>query len=156
MDCYDMSSINILKQNRAIILKGLKDLSPEQLCLIPPGYRNNILWNFGHILAVQQFLHYKLSGIEPDVSDKMMDLFKKGTSPEDWSSTPDIKEVKELFLELPEKLSEDYQAKKFMEFQSYVTATGVVLQDIQQSLTFNNFHEGIHLGVIMCLKKIVL
>jgi hypothetical protein len=37
-----------------------------------------------------------------------------------------------------------------------IYSTGYVLTSAQDAMTFNNFHEGIHLGVILGLRKLVM
>ena len=55
------SSIKMLKTERQLILRGIENLSDEQLLKIAEGSKNNILWNLGHIIVTQQVLHYTLS-----------------------------------------------------------------------------------------------
>ncbi len=148
-------SINLLKQLRQILFKSLNSLSEKQLLIIPEGHNNNILWNIGHVVAVQQALQYRLSGLEMYISQDVYIAFQKGSSPKDWENTPNIKEIKSFLLELPEKLDYDFQAGKFREFSEYETSAGITLSNIEDAILFNNFHEGLHLGVIMSLKKCV-
>ena len=67
----------------------------------------------------------------------------------------EFEEVKELFLGLPDTLQEDYEAGIFEIFTEYSTSTGFVLTSIETAITFNNFHEGIHYGIIRSIKKFV-
>ena len=62
------------------------------------------------------------------------------------------------FLEIPrfvEKLREDYAQGHFTTYETYQTSTGFVLASIEDAIAFNNFHEGIHLGYILALRRVV-
>ena len=146
-------SINMLKTERQLLLRGIENLSGEQLLIIPMGSKNNILWNLGHIIVTQQVLHYTLSRLEMRISKELASAFRTGSSPEIWKETPDLTEIKSLFLELPDKLMEEYKNGMFKEFRSYKTSTGVELNSFGDAITFNHFHEGTHTGIILGLIK---
>lgn len=131
------------------------DLTREQLEHIPEGFSNNILWNLGHVVVTQQMLCYGLSGHSLNVPDEMVAMFRKGSSPKLWKTQPDIEAIKALLLELPERFKEDYEAGQFETFKSYKTVTGNVLETIEDGIAFNDFHEGLHLGTILALRKLV-
>ena len=133
-----------------------KDLTKEQLEHIPEGFANNILWNLGHVVVTQQMLSYGLAGQPLNVSKEMVTMFRKGSSPKMWETEPDVEAVKALLLELPEAFKKDYEAGKFTAFKEYQTATGPVLKTIDDGVAFNDFHEGLHLGTILALRKLVL
>lgn len=133
----------------------IADLSTEQLLKIPPGFKNNILWNVGHVVVAQQMICYRLSSVPMYVDDALVAQFKNGTSPETWSETPDIDRIKGLLLDLPDRFVADYEAGKFTAYHTYTTSTGVELDSFDKGTAFNLFHEGLHLGVIMALKKLV-
>lgn len=145
----------MLRQTRALLGRTIADLTEDQLLHVPSGFRNNILWNVGHVIVAQQALHYRLAGREMYISDAFARCFGRGTSPQDWASTPDVDEVRRLLVALPDRLLEDYRAGGFEGFRPYATSTGPVLQDIEDAIAFNNFHEGLHTGVVMSLKKLV-
>ena len=147
------SSIKMLKTERQLILRGIENLSDEQLLKIAAGSKNNILWNLGHIIVTQQALHYTLSRLEMKIPKELASIFRTGTSPEIWKETPDIKNIKSLLIELPDKLLEDYNKGLFKEFRPYKTSTGVELNTFQDAVTFNHFHEGTHTGIILGLIK---
>ena len=146
-------SIDLLKKERELIFSLIDNLSDEQLLIIPSGYKNNILWNIGHILITQQSLHYFLSRLEMYISREMMQTFRTGTSPTDWKTQPDINEIKKLFLELPVKLAEDYEKGIFKDYRPYKTSVGVSLENFEEALAFNHFHEGTHTGIILGIMK---
>ena len=146
-------SIDLLKKERELIFSLIDNLSDEQLLIIPSGYKNNILWNIGHILITQQSLHYFLSRLEMYISREMMQTFRTGTSPTDWKTQPDIDEIKKLFLELPVKLAEDYEKGIFKDYRPYKTSVGVSLENFEEALAFNHFHEGTHTGIILGIMK---
>lgn len=149
------NSIKMLKTERQLILRGIENLSDEQLLKIPEGSKNNILWNLGHIIVTQQVLHYTLSRLEMRIPKELASIFRTGTSPSVWKETPNISEIKSLLLELPDKLLEDFNNGLFKEFRPYKTSTGVQLNSFEDAITFNHFHEGTHTGIILGLIKIV-
>ncbi len=145
----------ILKKSRELVLKKIENLSIEQLHKVPEGFNNNIAWNVAHLVVTQQLLHYKLSGLNCLASDELIENYRKGTSPTEVFSEEELEEVKELLLGFPDTLKEDFEAEIFDEFNEYETSTGFVLDSIETAIAFNNLHEGIHLGVIMALIKLV-
>jgi len=151
-----MRSISILIQDRKLIHQAAAGLSQEQLLNIPPGFDNNIAWNLGHIVVVQQLLHYKLSGLEMHVTEEQIAMYRTGTSPADWHEEPDASLFLPLLDDLANQLAADYQAGKFANYQSYTTSTGISLPTIEDAIAFNNFHEGLHLGFILALKNLVV
>ena len=146
---------DILTKTRAIILYYIKELSLDQLHIIPDGFNNNIAWNIAHLVVTQQLLHYKLSGNDCLVSDELIAAYQKGTSPSVEFSQQAFDEVLELFQGLPSTLEEDFEAGIFKEYSAYKTSTGFVIDSMEKAIIFNNFHESLHLGVIMSLKKLV-
>ena len=146
---------DILTKTRAIVLHYIKGLSLDQLHVIPEGFTNNIAWNIAHIVVTQQLLHYRLSEKDCLVSDELIAAFKKGTKPTRQFTQEEFDEVLDLFKGLPNTLEEDYEAGIFTEYSAYKTSTGFVIDSMEKALIFNNFHESLHLGVIMSLKKLV-
>jgi hypothetical protein len=150
-----MHSIKILIQNRGLIKLTLEGLSPGDYVQIPTGFDNNIAWNLGHIIVTQQALHYTLSGLATAVTKTEVAMYKTGTSPANWSTEPDIPHLLTLFDDLPQKLLADYESGQFQRYRAYRTSTGIHLESLADALAFNNFHEGLHLGAILALKKFV-
>lgn len=150
-----MKAIELLKCTRAILLKTVDGLTDAQLKTVPAGFNNNILWNLAHLAVTQQALNYKLSGLPMYLSEQLVEENKKGTSPNSWSKAPEVEFIKKQLVELPEILERDFAAGKFKQYNTYMTSAGYELKDIEDSIIFNNFHEGIHLGSVMALRKLV-
>ena len=146
---------DILAKNRALILKVIDGFSLEQLNAVPEGFSNNIVWNIAHLVVTQQLLCYKMSGLPIFVSEEMVTKYRKGAKPENNVSADEFEEIKTLLVSLPIKFEKDYNTGVFKSYEAYTTSVNVTLTDIDTATAFNNFHEGIHLGVILALRKLV-
>ncbi|WGH74483.1 DinB family protein [Tenacibaculum tangerinum] len=149
------TQFEVLKKSRDLVLKRIEGLSLEQLHVIPEGFNNNIAWNVAHLVVTQQLLHYALSGLDCLVPDDLVEGYRKGTFPTKKFTEEEFEEVKELLIGLPDTLEEDFEAGIFKEYQKYETSTGFVLDSIESAIAFNNLHEGMHLGIIMSMCKLV-
>jgi hypothetical protein len=145
----------ILKVTRANVAKSIANLSDEQLLKIPQGFKNNILWNVGHIVTSTQKLTYTLSGNPMRIEEEIAVFFGKGSAPSDWKSTPDIKKLKEYIITTAAWLEEDFNKGIFKTYKEYETSYGYKLKSIEDAISFANAHEGVHFGIIMGLKKLV-
>ena len=146
---------DVLRISRELILKELEGLTLDQIHETPEGFKNNIAWNVAHVVATQQVLHYKMSGLNCLCPDDLIDDYKKGTTPTKTFTEEEFEEVKELLMGLPDTLEEDFEAGIFENYDEYPTSTGFVLASIETAIAFNNFHEGIHYGIIRAIKKLV-
>lgn len=149
------TTFGIWKTNRHIYLKYLEKFSLEQLNEIPKGYKNNLIWNIGHIIVAQQGLIYRLSNLPMYISKELFDTYKNGSYPTGKATQAEVDELKGLLLSLIDKTIEDYNNKRFQEFHPYQTLTGFGLSDLHEAIEFNNYHEGLHLGVMMSLRKVI-
>ena len=92
-------------------------------------------------------------GLPLHVPDAWLGWFRKGTSPADWTATPDRQSVLHALTDLPARLAADYEAGVFTAFQPYETSTGITLHTLADALAFNNIHEGMHVGTILALRR---
>ncbi|PKB16860.1 DinB family protein [Flavobacterium sp. 5] len=127
----------------------------EQLNKIPEGFTNNLIWNIAHVIVTQQILVYKLSGLPMMVSDAMVEKYRKGTKPENDVTQAEVEEIKELLFDTLHKTEVDYNNGVFVNYQEYPTSTGFILKSAVGAIEFNNFHEGLHIGIMMSLRKFV-
>lgn len=140
---------------RGFLLRSLEGVTGSQWTEIPEGMSNNILWNAAHLAATQGRLLYGLSGLPVPVPERLGELAMRGTSPKDWADAPDPVEVVDWLKRLNLQVAEDAQAGRFVNFTAYTLANGMRVETLSDALAFQVFHEGIHVGVIMALKKLV-
>ncbi|MFI8377643.1 DinB family protein [Leeuwenhoekiella sp. NPDC079379] len=148
-------TLDISRKNRQIFKGFLETISLENLNKIPAGFNNNIIWNIAHVIATQQVLVYLLSGIKPRVSSDFIDMYRKGTKPERDVSQEELVEICELLSTTIDHTATDYAAGIFKEFNVYTVSTGSTLNNVDDALAFNNFHEGIHLGSVLALRHAI-
>lgn len=147
--------LEITRTNRRLLEKIMNNYSLEQLNTVPEGFANNIIWNIAHVIVTQQLLVYKLSGLPLMIDEDMVGLYKKGAKTERSVSQEEVTVIKELLFSTLDKTEKDIDAAVFKEYNEYPTSTGFVLRSVTDAMSFNNFHEGIHLGYILALKKVL-
>ena len=141
--------------SRNILLALTQDLSLHQFNAIPKGFNNNIAWNLGHILITQQMLTHGLSGVPFAVDTSLVAMFGKGSKCKINYTLAEIETLKAHFLTAIEATEEAYKNGLFKVYKAYTTSQGFSLNSIEDGIAFSNFHEGMHLGIIMALKKLV-
>ncbi len=147
--------LNIAQQNRKILYKFLTETPKESLLKIPENFNNNIWWNIAHVVITQQLLVYKFSNLPMMVDEKMVEKFKKGSIPDGMVTDEEIQQIKTLLFSTLEKTELDYKAGKFTDYKTYTTSVNITLNNVEEAMKFNNFHEGLHLGAILALKRSV-
>lgn len=147
------STFEINLTSRNTISKFLENYSLEQLNEIPEGFSNNLIWNIAHIVVVQQMLVYKLSGLPMMVSDEMVEKYKRGTRPEGTVSQAEVDLFKELLFTTTAKAKKDFGDAIFKEYSEFTTMSGFLIKDAKAAMEFNNYHEAVHTGIMMQIRK---
>jgi hypothetical protein len=147
------ATFRIWETSRGLYQSFLDNYSLEQLNTIPEGMSNNLIWNMGHIIVSQQKLVYALSGLPMHISDSLFEKYQNGSRPNGKTSQIEVDEIKKLLSEMVEKTKVDFESGVFKEFHPYQTKTGFYLGTLKEAMEFNNYHEGIHLGIMMTIKK---
>jgi hypothetical protein len=140
---------------RRLFSEVLQRYSLEQLNQIPDGFRNNIIWNIGHIIATQQILVYQFSNCTPLVSQDFINTYRKGTSPQRSVDTEEIYHIEGLLSATSQQTKTDYNHRVFKRYKPYTTSTKSTLNTVEEAVEFNNSHEGMHLGYILALQKLI-
>ena len=147
------ATFRIWETSRGLYQSFLDNYSLEQLNTIPEGMSNNLIWNMGHIIVSQQKLVYALSGLPMHISDSLFEKYQNGSRPDGKTSQIEVDEIMKLLSEMVEKTKIDFESGVFKEFHPYQTKTGFYLGTLKEAMEFNNYHEGIHLGIMMTIKK---
>ncbi len=149
------ATFRIWQTSRGLYQNFLDSYSLEQLNTIPVGMSNNLIWNIGHVIVSQQKLVYALSGLPMHIPDSLFEKYQNGSRPDGKTTQTEVDEIKKLLSEMVEKTKADFEAGIFKEFHPYQTKTGFHLRTLKEAMEFNNYHEGIHLGIMMSIKKYI-
>lgn len=146
-------NLDITFKNRKILNTFLEKFTLEDLNKIPKGYNNNLFWNIAHVVVSQQLLVYDLSGLPMSVNNEFVEKYRKGAKVKSDVTQEQVNELKDLLFSTVEKMKDDYKKGIFKNYSSYTTSTNSTITNVEEAIEFNNFHEGIHLGYILALKK---
>lgn len=145
----------IFKIYRKSLVQEIDDLSIEQLQKIPEGFKNNIFWNVAHTLVSQQILHYKMSGLNPLITNDWIENYQNGTFPRFVITEDEIDYLKSKLIITAKQLEEDFNEKKFESYTEFETKMGIVISSVEDAINFNNTHEALHYGIVSSMKKLV-
>ena len=148
-------TFEITRTSRKVLSQFLENYTLEELNTIPHGYSNNLIWNIGHIIVVQQMLVYNLSGLPMMVSNEMIAKYKKGTRPEHNADQNEIDEMKRLLLATIDHSEVDFTNKIFKTYQEFTTMSGFTIKSAEDAMAFNYYHEGVHTGMMMQIRKFI-
>lgn len=150
-----MKKIQDLKKIRESAVAMIGSLTNEQLNAVPTGFNNNIIWNLGHLLVTQQGICYRPSGETMHVDAALYERFKPGSKPEGPVSDEEITWIKNELIRLIDVFESDLSAGKFQNYTPWTTRLSGEINSIESAIDFLYFHEGLHFGYIMALKKLV-
>lgn len=150
-----VKQFDILRKTRQYVLELISQLTLDQLNEVPAGFSNNIMWNLGHMLASQQGVCYLRGGLPLIINEKYFLTYKPDSKPGDSVSQAYLDEVKTLFISTIDQMELDYNNNLFANNPSWINSYGVEHKNINDTINFLLFHEGLHLGYIMALKRLV-
>ena len=133
----------------------LSSMSLDALNKIPEGFNNNIFWNIGHIISVQQMIVVGLANERWTVDKRIVKEFMKGSKPERAYTEEDRMELLQILETSLQETQALFDADKLNTYQSFKTLTGYEITDFTSACAFNLFHEGMHLGTLLSIKKFV-
>tara|TARA_B100000497_G_scaffold110250_1_gene129526 strand:+ start:1092 stop:1562 length:471 start_codon:yes stop_codon:yes gene_type:complete len=143
----------ILRSARANFMKFIDGFDLNSLNHIPENFNNNIIWNFGHVIATQQLLTYGLSGLPTPMDQELIGQYRKGTKPESLITQSEVDQLVELSESLIVQFEQDYKKGKFEDYKTYTTSFGYELTSIEDAIEFNNLHEGMHIGTCIDIRR---
>ena len=90
------------------------------------------------------------------VPKELVNKLKKGTVPDGKATDEELNMIKGFLFSTVEWAQEDYENRIFKDFNEYTTSANVALKDVEDAIAYNMFHEGLHLGVILSLEKMLI
>lgn len=148
-------SIDIMRGARKFLINLIDGISIEKLNEIPAGFNNNLAWNIGHVIANQQILCYRNAGVKPVIEEEIIDKYKTGTRPDGFIEEKEFKVLMQYLLETIDKFEKDSATNMFENYKAFDLKSypGVRLKNISDAAKFVTFHDGLHVGYSMALKR---
>jgi uncharacterized damage-inducible protein DinB len=137
---------------RSRTVKWIEAVDPAIVDIMPTNFNNTIHWHIGHILFIQDRITLRLIGKDIAFPEEYNAWFSNGTKPADWTTQPPavyflLQELKDQTERLQKQLSGNLTEKLTTPFIHYET--------VEESLGHTLYHEGIHLGYMMALKRAI-
>ncbi len=148
-----MDQLALIRNTRRLILELSEKFSVDELNAIPENFSNNLAWNIGHLVATQQMFCYKLSGLPFTIDETFVDKYKRGSKPEGLISEDEIAKLKSNLITEIDQLERDLKSGVFKTYTPFTTQLGLQLETIDDALNAMIFHEGLHLGYMMAMRK---
>ncbi|QNL52232.1 DinB family protein [Olivibacter sp. SDN3] len=150
-----ITSIDIAIQTRKNFIRLMDEMTIAELNIVPPGFNNNIAWNFGHILVSQQKLCYTLTGLPLKMDNKYMLRYQRGTRPEKFIHEDEIAFLKGAAYTLIEELVGDLKRYIFCNFNPTKLHYGLELLCIEDAINYFPNHDALHLGFATAIKRAI-
>ena len=90
-----------------------------------------------------------------NVPDEWVAAFAKGSKPERDFTAEEVKAIDAALFSTYEKFEADLAQGRFAAIKPYTTSTNMVLDSVETTQNFILFHDGIHLGSVLALAKLV-
>ncbi|HTG56911.1 MAG TPA: DinB family protein [Niabella sp.] len=150
--------IHCIEAARKGFTELIEGLTMEQLNKIPPGFNNNIAWNFGHISVSALALAFKASGVKPAIEIPYFKKYGKGTRPETNIDAEELQALKDYAVTAISMIKESLTSNEFSNatITPYTTATyGIPMTDIDEIIATIAMHDSLHYGIAQSLSRIV-
>jgi DinB superfamily len=150
-----MFQFEMVAMVRKRILQVVDGLTNEQLNFVPSHLNNNLIWHLGHLCVTLSSRIYITHGLPSPIPEWIVTEFKPGTKADKIYTAEQVELIKEIFVQLPQQIVADEAAGKFAEYKSWTTMAGEAITTFSDCLRFMHFHEGLHLGNMQIIKKLL-
>ncbi|WP_040950756.1 DinB family protein [Gorillibacterium massiliense] len=151
--------LDLLDFTRSRTLQAMESLSEEEADRIPDGFRNSVRWNLGHIYVVLERFAFYYIGLPQHLPEGFKELFESGTSPltkPEGLVVPTLQELRTLLAEQPGRIRRELAGRlEEIIVPPYTTSAGMKLETPEQFLSFNAYHEGMHINAIKQYKRLI-
>ncbi len=151
----DASILNQLRDARNRTLKIMKECPEASLERIPAGFENHILWNLGHIFTISEKLLFLDFDLPHHLPADFPGMFGNGTRPsrtEFGNVSPD--RIFNLLAGQPERIEKiDKDVSKSRLSKPFQSSTGIIYDTVEKRMQFSIYHEGVHTGYIMAMRR---
>ncbi|WP_193726724.1 DinB family protein [Paenibacillus guangzhouensis] len=156
MEHYVFNQLRFVRQTLLTVVDGVTEETAHR---VPDGFRNTIHWNLGHIYVVFERFAFQFIGLPMQLPEGFKEQFENGTSPltrPESVSVPSLEELKSLLAQQNDRVQAALEHRLQEPIDPpYTTSAGMLLGSPEQFLTFNLYHEGMHLNAIKQYKAIL-
>ncbi len=139
---HNLETLTVLKMNNRVININLEGITHEESLLSPEPGGNCINWVLGHMLISRDDIN-KILGIDKVSDEKLLERYKRGTTPITKENAIDINEIFRRFNDSQKTIEEKVESTDFTQ-----------RQDELKSLAFHTFHETYHAGQTGLLRRL--
>lgn len=149
-------TFNNIRKNRINFQNLISALSIDQLNRVPNGFNNNIIWNFGHIVASQQILCYEFTNNSVLCEDLLISKYRQGTKPETIVDQNEIDKLIGYLITTIDRTEKDYNDGVLKKCNYRRLRSGIELLNIEDAVKWAAVHDGMHLGYAMAIRRMIL
>ncbi|WP_409252356.1 DinB family protein [Bacillus sp. SCS-153A] len=154
-----MEDTQLFKQMEFIRMRtiaALDNTTEEMADLVPPGFKNSIRWNLGHIYLSHENIIHSFVGEKGYVPESFKELFGFNTSPDQWDTdVPSLSQLRELLSGQPDRLKKTFMGRLSERGgKPFQMTKNIAFETVAEVISFANWHEGLHQGTITALKRV--
>lgn len=154
-----MEDLQLFKQMDFIRMRtiaALDNTTEEMADIVPPGFKNSIRWNLGHIYLSHENIIHSFVGEKGNIPEGFKELFGFNTSPDQWETeAPSLSQLRELLSGQPTRLRETFLGRLSEKGEKPFQLTkDIAFETLAEVVSFANWHEGLHQGAITTLKRV--
>ena len=149
----DKILFNQMLFTRKQTIKLIKEIPDDFMDIIPESLNNSIRWNIGHIFTDQEIWLYERIKNSLKFPPFYREYFAYGSSPYTWNDyVPSKSELINHLEKQPYRIMKDFSRELD---QNLVDPVLLGFNNTGQILLHTLYHEGLHVGVIQSIKKIL-
>ena len=141
-----------------LLNKHIKDIDEEKAIFQPDIVNNNIKWQLGHLILLNDFLVFETINGEKVLDQPATKYFLWGTSPTNFDGNePSFKELRLLLNEQFNRIFNvlENQLQKDRNEPIILKDADIVMENFNESIHFAIIHMNRHFGQIVLLKSII-
>ncbi|MBP1156412.1 MULTISPECIES: DinB family protein [unclassified Paenibacillus] len=141
---------------RQITIAKIEAISEEFFDVQPPQFNNTIRWNLGHIVSATDGLIFQRISQTSHLPEGFADLFRGGTKPADWTTTPPTKaELIELLKSQVHILEETFANRLGEKLPEPLQIRDLSFSTVEEVINFASMHETMHSTIVSDMLKII-
>lgn len=141
-----------------LLRKHIRDIDEKQATIQPDNANNNIKWQLGHLILLNDFLVFETINGEHVLEQTAAKYFLWGTSPKNFDGNePSFNQLKLLLDDQLDRIfiALEKQLKKDRNEPIVLKDVDIVMENFNQSIHFAIIHTNRHFGQIVLLKSMI-